>query len=123
MQILASAANGALTTTVWAPVYVAAATVMPAAVVVAAAILAVHVVGLPLAIFVVIRTMTEAFDTLRLLRRRGRAAKAADVGGEPDRLAGTAQAQAQANVHAKAVPPRRRVARRSDFGLRLLLRR
>src|ERR1700730_8495411 len=45
-QTLASVANFALTPTVWAPVFVAAATVDPAAVILAVPIVAVHVIGL-----------------------------------------------------------------------------
>src|SRR5215471_18226824 len=57
LSILASVANGALTATVWAPVYLAAATVDPEAIVVAVPIVLVHVIGLPLAILVLIRLL------------------------------------------------------------------
>src|SRR5260370_42559482 len=46
--ILASVVNVALTATVWAPVYLAAATAQPAAATIAAPIIVVHLVGLPL---------------------------------------------------------------------------
>ena len=66
LAILAGIANVALTATVWAPVYIAAATVEPDAVAIALPIVAVHVIGLPLAIFVLVRVMAAALD----LRRR-----------------------------------------------------
>jgi len=117
MQILASLANGALTATVWAPIYVAAATVAPAAIVVAAWIMAVHVIGLPLGLFVFIRAMTKAFDALRSVRSRMALANSAALPPAPDRTA------ASAGSLAPVGPARRLVARRSDLGWRLLLRR
>jgi hypothetical protein len=102
LQILANLANGALTTTVWAPVYVAAAIVDPAYLVVAIPIVLAHVIGFPLALFVVIRTASRAFDRLRGLRR-GRTG----VG--------------KADQTPEAVPkraPRPSVAPRHEFGLR-----
>lgn len=57
LAMLAMLSNIALTTTVWAPVYVAAATVKPDAIAIAAPILATHVVGLPAALFVAMRAM------------------------------------------------------------------
>jgi hypothetical protein len=56
-QILATVANFALTTTVWAPVFVAAATVV------------VHVLGPPFGILVLIRLMARTFDAVRALGR------------------------------------------------------
>jgi hypothetical protein len=117
MQILASLANGALTATVWAPIYVAAATVVPAAIVVAGWIMAVHVIGLPLGLFVLIRGMTKAFDALRLVRSRIALADPAAPPPASDRTV------ASAGPLARVGPPRRPLARRPDFGLRLLLRR
>ena len=70
LQILASVANFALTTTVWAPIFVAAATVDPDAVNLAVPIVAVHVIGLPLGILVLIRLSARTFDALRALRHR-----------------------------------------------------
>jgi len=70
LQILASVADFALTATVWAPVFVAAATVDPDAVMLALSIIALHVIGLPLGILVLIRLLARAFDVLRALRRR-----------------------------------------------------
>jgi hypothetical protein len=115
MQILASLANGALTTTVWAPIYMVAATVTPAAIVVAGWILAVHVIGLPLGLFVLIRGMTKAFDALRFVRSRIASTEPPATPAAPDRTAASADTLAR--------PPRRSVAPRPDFGLRLLLRR
>jgi hypothetical protein len=77
LQILASVANFALTATVWAPVFVAAATVDPDAVILAVPIVAVHVVGLPLGILVLIRALARSFDAVRALRRRIHGAAAA----------------------------------------------
>ena len=57
LAILAAVANTALTVTVWAPVYVAAATVQPEAIAIAVPILAAHLIGLPMAILVMIRLM------------------------------------------------------------------
>lgn len=68
LQILAGVANSALTATVWAPVYVAAATVDHAFIAIAAPIVAAHMIGLPLALFVLIRTLARAFDRLRRFR-------------------------------------------------------
>jgi hypothetical protein len=70
LQILASVADFALTATVWAPVFVAAATVDPDAVMLAVPILALHVIGLPLGILVFVRLLARAFDALRALRHR-----------------------------------------------------
>jgi hypothetical protein len=70
LQILASVVNFALTATVWAPVFVAAATVQPDAIAVAVPIVAMHVIGLPLALLVVIRVLARACDGGRALWRR-----------------------------------------------------
>lgn len=70
LQILASVADFALTATVWAPVFVAAATVDPDAVRLAVPIIALHVIGLPLGILVLIRLLARTFDALRALRQR-----------------------------------------------------
>jgi hypothetical protein len=67
LAILASVANVALTVTVWAPVYVAAAVVRADAIILAAPILAVHVVGLPTAILVAVRLLEKPFALVRLL--------------------------------------------------------
>ncbi len=74
LQIVASVADFALTATVWAPVFVAAATVDPDAVMLALPIIALHVIGLPLGILVLIRLLARTFDALRALRHRIHAA-------------------------------------------------
>ena len=65
LAILAALANTALTVTVWAPVYVAAATVNRDALAIALPIVAAHAIGLPAAIFVMMRLMQKAFAALR----------------------------------------------------------
>jgi hypothetical protein len=67
LALLAAIANAALTATVWAPVYLAAATVLPDAIVIAAPIIAVHIVGLPTALLVIIRFMLVVFALIRRL--------------------------------------------------------
>ncbi len=64
-SILASLANTALTATVWAPVYFAAATMRPDAVAIAGPIVLTHAIGLPTAIFVVMRLMLALFQVPR----------------------------------------------------------
>jgi hypothetical protein len=71
LSILASLANVALTVTVWAPVYVAAATIEPNAMAIALPILAVHLIGLPLGMFVLVRMMATALDLRRRIPGRG----------------------------------------------------
>src|SRR5450631_1249017 len=82
LAILASVANYALTATVWAPVFVAAATVDPDAVVIAVPIVALHVIGLPFGILVLIRLLARTFDATRALRRHihGDAIEVANAG-------------------------------------------
>jgi hypothetical protein len=70
LAILAGAANFALTATVWAPVFVAAATVDQDAVVIAVPIVALHLLGLPLGILVLVRLLARTCDAVRALRRR-----------------------------------------------------
>jgi hypothetical protein len=65
LTIAAAVVNTALTVTVWAPVYVAAATVRPDAVAIAVPIIAAHAVGLPTAIFVMMRVMLKFFEVVR----------------------------------------------------------
>jgi hypothetical protein len=77
LAMLASIVNGALTVTVWAPVYVAAATVRPDALMLAVPIVIVHLVGLPLALFVTIRTMLAAFRLIGRMSGRARDSYAA----------------------------------------------
>jgi len=84
LQILASMANFALTTTVWAPVFMAAAAVDPDAVMLALPIIAVHVIGLPLGILVLIRLLARTFHSLRALRHRvSRTGRKTDRVGPP----------------------------------------
>jgi hypothetical protein len=90
--ILASVVNVALTATVWAPVYLAAATAQPDAAAIAVPIIALHVVGLPLGIFVLMRMMATAID----LRRR------IGSGGGPAPAQVTAQVTAQATAQVMA---------------------
>jgi len=82
LAILAALANGALTLTVWAPVYVAAATVYPPAVIVALPIMLTHALGLPAALLVAVRSLAALFGLLRRLagRSRGRFAPPASRG-------------------------------------------
>jgi hypothetical protein len=63
--ILAAVVNAALTMTVWAPVYIAAATVQSDAIAIALPIVAVHVIGLPAAIFVSMRLLLMLFAGIR----------------------------------------------------------
>jgi hypothetical protein len=70
LEILAGVVNFALTTTVWAPVFIAAATVNSDAVIIALPIIAIHAVGLPLGILVLTRLLARTFDTMRALRCR-----------------------------------------------------
>ena len=72
LAFLATLANFSLTVTVWAPVYIAAATVRPDAIAIALPIVLAHVVGLPAAIFVLVRLMSTACDAARLMFRRAR---------------------------------------------------
>src|SRR5262249_21375728 len=70
LAVLAAVVNAAFTTTIWAPVFVAAATVDADAVVIAVPIVLAHLVGLPTALFVLIRTLLWLFAGLRLVLRR-----------------------------------------------------
>jgi hypothetical protein len=83
LAVLASVSNAALTATVWAPVYLAAATVRPDAAAIAAPIVALHVVGLPLAIFVVMRILSAAFDLRRAVGSPRASTAAASVAPGP----------------------------------------
>ncbi|KAB2879562.1 MAG: hypothetical protein F9K38_10795 [Pseudorhodoplanes sp.] len=70
LWIFSTVANTALTITVWAPVYVAAATVRPEAISLAAPIVGTHLIGLPAAIFVTIRVMLQFFLLPRRIAQR-----------------------------------------------------
>jgi hypothetical protein len=98
LAVLAAAANMALTVTVWAPVYVAAATVRPEAVALALPIVGAHALGLPAAIFVMMRLLLIALHLPRSLL--------------------PARAAAERAVSCRVRPARPRVRPRSTFGLR-----
>jgi hypothetical protein len=119
LTILASVANAALTATVWAPVYLAAATAEPGAITIAGPIIALHLIGLPLALFVLIRLLAAAFDLRRWVGWGN--------GTTPEVAAATppaAVALPPATVAPLPLPPRARlsprpkVKARSEFGLR-----
>jgi len=112
LAIVAAVVNAALTVTVWAPVYVAAATVRPDAVAIAIPIIAVHVVGLPTAIFVMMRIMLKFFDLVRRMF--------AFATGRSLAMAQVDAAAAEASAPPLAV---RQVPPRSGFGLRAGSRR
>ena len=134
LAILASVVNFALTATVWAPVYVAAATAQPDALAIAVPIVILHLVGLPLGIFVLIRMMLTALE----LRRRvgsGRASAEPPSEGAPEAPAApgvtapaaaaplappTPPAAAAMSARRMVPPPKpvRKVKARNEFGLR-----
>jgi hypothetical protein len=122
LTILASVANAALTATVWAPVYLAAATAEPGAITIAGPIIALHLIGLPLALFVLIRLLAAAFD-LRRWVRWGSGAAPEVAAATPPAVAAQPPAAAAA-VAPLPLPPRARlsprpkVKARSEFGLR-----
>jgi hypothetical protein len=114
LAILAAVANAALTVTVWAPVYIAAATVQPDAVAIAVPIIAVHLFGLPLGIFVLLRMATGALDLRRGIRSRHAAAWQPAAPSS----AGAAVPATAATMTMRAPSPRRKIRARSEFGLR-----
>ena len=69
-SILAAVANSALTITIWAPVYVAAAIVRPEAIVLAVPIIGAHVLALGAAILVTVRLALAFFQLVRRRLRR-----------------------------------------------------
>jgi hypothetical protein len=87
LAILAGVADFALTATVWAPVFIAAATVDPDAVAIAVPIVGLHLLGLPLGILVLVRLSARSFDALRALRRRLARRQIHDDGSEPESAA------------------------------------
>jgi hypothetical protein len=115
LAILAAIANVALTATVWAPVYLAAATVQPDAAIIAVPIIVLHLIGLPLGIFVLVRMLATALD----LRRRIVSGRA-----PAPELAHAAAASATAGAPAPTAPTRwlpaarPKVRPRGEFGLR-----
>jgi hypothetical protein len=110
LAILAAVANVALTATVWAPVYLAAATVQPDAIAIALPIVLIHLVGLPLGIFVLVRLLAGVLD----LRRR--------IGGRRPAAPQLPEATAAEALSTSAARPaaalRPQVKPRSEFGLR-----
>jgi hypothetical protein len=112
-SMLAALANTALTFTVWAPVYVAAASVQPDLIVIAAPVATVHVIGLPAALLVSIRILVALLATLRWLVRsaavRFRGARPAGCAAAPPSSQPTAQARRRP---VPCAPPR------ETFGLR-----
>jgi hypothetical protein len=120
--ILASISNAALTATVWAPVFLAAASVQPYpdAAAIAALIIAVHVIGLPLGILAVIRMLAAAFDWRSRLDDRGhRRAPLAQAPGHVADAAAAPAAPEPASIQ-QIMPPRplQKVRPRGQFGLR-----
>ncbi len=115
---LASIANVALTATVWAPVYVAAASVQSDAMAIAVPIVAVHVIGLPLGLFVLMRMMATALDLRRRFPGNGQPhAVAGLVAAMP--IAASASPTAIGNAGAPPLTkPVRKIKARHEFGLR-----
>lgn len=107
-SILAAVANTALTITIWAPVYLAAATVRPEAIALAVPIVGAHLVGLATAILVTIRLMLAFFQLLRRLFGRLHAPPATTA--PPDAVI--------PRLLAARRPQRPQVAPRTTFGLR-----
>jgi hypothetical protein len=70
LAFAAGIANTALTVTVWAPVYLAAATVRPDALALAMPILLVHLIGLPAALLIAIRLLARIVQVPRWLSGR-----------------------------------------------------
>ncbi len=107
IALLAQTINWALTCTVWAPVYVAAAFAGTSAGGLAAAIVSVHLVGLPAALLIAVRLLQILLDSVIALVCRRPAGKR-----EPS-------ASARALARALQAPrPRPRVPPRETFGLR-----
>jgi len=121
LAILATVANVALTATVWAPVYIAAATVQPDAVAIALPIIVLHLVGLPLGIFVLVRMMATALDLRHRIPglARSRPLTAPAVAAPPSSAPVVAPPPLAAVVR-RGPPPRpaQKVKPRNEFGLR-----
>ncbi len=110
LSILSTVVNVALTATVWAPVYIAAASVQPDAMTVALPIILIHVVGLPLGLFVLVRTVAAVLDFGRRKARGG--------GKEIARSADLARPEQAKRANPAPPQPRKVVPPRSEFGLR-----
>jgi hypothetical protein len=106
-SILATIANAALTITIWAPIYVAAATVRPDAIAIAVPIVSAHLIGLATAILVSIRLMLALFG---LVRRR--------IGRDREPPAQAAEPAEMQVLRLLPPPPPPRTPPRSTFGLR-----
>ena len=117
LSILAAVANVALTVTVWAPVYVAAATVLPGAMFIAVPIVAVHLLGLPLGILVLVRLLVKVLDARHWLpgrRRRG------DLGHDAG-AAAPGPERAAVPLPVRPQSPAASVPSRELFGLRVAM--
>jgi len=107
VAMLAALANTALTFTLWAPVYVAAAIVQPRLIVIAAPVAATHVIGLPAALLVTIRSAVAALAAVRWLLRAA-----------ATRLQAAGQAGDASAPRPPQARPAARVGQRDTFGLR-----
>ncbi|MBI4274328.1 MAG: hypothetical protein HY659_06485 [Rhizobiales bacterium] len=113
LAILASVVNTALTVTAWSPVFIAAATVRPDVIVIAAPIVLTHVIGLPTAIYVAMRVMLKVLQLpRRLIVGAQQSATAVAPHDHPDNHAAAARLT-------RAITRRPVIAgSRSSFGLR-----
>lgn len=118
LAMLATVANTALTATIWAPVYIAAATVRPDAVPIAAPIVGVHLIGLPAAIFVTIRLMLQFFLIPRRLARRMQLIESETVIDAATPVSGKPAAPDATMIEMRLPRSAKRVPPRSEFGLR-----
>jgi hypothetical protein len=119
LTILASLANAALTVTVWAPVYLAAASVQPEAAVIAVPIIAVHVIGLPLGLLVLVRMLAAAFDLRRRIGERHTEPPSEPVPASSSIVPASTTPVLLPPQSARQFTPRRAVIKpRAEFGLR-----
>jgi hypothetical protein len=120
LTVLASIANAALTATVWAPVYLAAATAQPEAAAIAVPIIMLHVVGLPLGLLFLVRLLAAVFDLRQRIGARYQAPpQLVPAAALPAEAAPTASAAPPAPVAVRpTMSPRPTVKPRSEFGLR-----
>ena len=116
LAMLGALANTVLTVTVWAPVYVAAATVQPHLILLAGPIVATHAIGLPAALLVTIRVSVAVLAALRRLPAAGMGLLA----GRPAHGAPQAPTPPPAAVRVRPLPY---VQPRETFGLRGSCRR
>jgi len=114
LTVLASIANAALTATVWAPVYLAAATAQPEAAAIAVPIIMLHVIGLPLGLLFLVRLLAAVFDLRQRIGAGHQPAAAL-----PAEAAPTASAAPLTPVAVRpTMSPRPTVKPRGEFGLR-----